>query len=117
MTRNGAVRTSAQQITCQPPYSRLRAPPSAYPRAANATAASTSASAASMPLTPWGAAQTRTAASPATAASQNTGGGRSPARTTAIAAVAAGSSPTITLEGAEERGLSPGGVKIGKPTT
>src|SRR3954452_10562881 len=116
-TRNGAVRISAQQITCQPPQGRLSAPPSAYPRPPRATAPSTSTSAASIPLTPCVAAKASTASTPAAAAAQNARGGRSSARATAHAAVAAGSTPTTTLVCAELRCLSAIELSSGKPTT
>ena len=63
------------------------------------------------------AAKASTASSPAAAASQNARGGRSPARATAHAAVAAGSSPTTTLACAADVCWSASDVKIGNPTT
>ena len=64
-----------------------------------------------MPSTPCVAANASTATRPAAAASQNARGGRSPARATAHAAVAAGSRPTTTLACAEDRCWSASEVK------
>src|SRR3954468_24551336 len=77
----------------------------------------TSTSAPSTPCAPCVGAKASAAASPAAAASQKARGGRSCARSTATAAVAAGSIPTITLACADERCFSAMLVKIGKPIT
>jgi hypothetical protein len=106
-------------MVCHAPSSRASSPPSAYPTAAATTAPKNNRSVhCSWPKPPGCARANATAAmAPAPVAIQNATRGRSRPRSTAIVAVAAGSSAITTAPWLAGAAVSAKDVSMGKPTT